>query len=281
MGLKKFKPNTPTQRFRTVSTFEEITKTTPERSLVEGLPRTGGRNNKGNISQRRIGGRHKRLYRIIDFRRDKAGVPARVRSIEYDPNRSARIALLFYADGEKRYILAPVGLSVGETLLSGDSDAVEIRPGNAMPLRRVPLGSTIHNVELLPGKGGQVARSAGTYCEIVAKEGKNALLRLRSGEVRKFNLQCMCTIGQVGNTDHENIVSGKAGRSRWLGRRPKVRGVAMNPVDHPMGGGEGKSSGGRHPVSPTGVPAKGYKTRKKKKPSDKMIVKRREKKRRG
>jgi large subunit ribosomal protein L2 len=279
MGIKKFKPVTPTLRFRTVSDFEEITKTVPERSLVRGLPRTGGRNNHGNISQRRIGGRHKRLYRIIDFRRDKNGVPAKVHSIEYDPNRSARIALLHYVDGEKRYILAPAGLKVGDPLLSGDSETVEIRPGNAMPLRRVPLGSNVHNVELFPGKGGQVARSAGTYCQVVAKEGQNALVRLRSGEVRKFNLECMCTIGQVGNLDHENIVSGKAGRSRWLGNRPRVRGVAMNPHDHPMGGGEGKSSGGRHPCSPTGVPAKGYKTRKKK-PSDRMIVSRR-KKRRG
>ena len=279
MGIKKFKPVTPTLRFRAVSTFEEITKTVPERSLIRGLPRTGGRNNQGNISQRRIGGRHKRLYRIIDFKRDKNGVPAKVHSIEYEPNRSARIALLHYVDGEKRYIIAPAGLNVGETLLSGDSEAVEIRPGNAMPLRRVPLGSTIHNVELFPGKGGQVARSAGTYCQLVAKEGQNALIRMRSGEVRKFNLECKCTIGQVGNLDHENIVSGKAGRSRWLGNRPRVRGVAMNPHDHPMGGGEGKSSGGRHPCSPTGVPAKGFKTRKKK-PSDRLIVSRR-KARRG
>jgi large subunit ribosomal protein L2 len=263
-----------------VATFDEITKTTPERSLVEGLPRTGGRNNKGNVSQRRIGGRHRRLYRIIDFKRDKIGIPAKVKAIEYDPNRSARIALLAYADGEKRYILAPLGLSVGETLLSGDSETVEIRPGNAMPLRRVPLGSSIHNLELMPGKGGQVARSAGTYCQLVAKEGQNALVRLRSGEVRKFNLECMCTIGQVGHLDHENIVWGKAGRSRWLGKRPKVRGVAMNPHDHPMGGGEGKSSGGRHPCSPKGIPSKGYKTRKRK-PSDAMIVNRREKRRRG
>jgi large subunit ribosomal protein L2 len=281
MGLKRFKPVTPPQRFRTVSSFEEITSTTPERSLVEGLPRTGGRNNKGNMSQRRIGGRHRRLYRIIDFRRDKREVPARVKSIEYDPNRSANIALLAYADGEKRYILAPLGISVGDTLLSGDSEAVEIRPGNAMPLRRVPLGSSIHNLELAPGKGGQVARSAGTYCQLVAKEGKFALIRLRSGEVRKFSLDCMCTIGQVGNLDHENVVWGKAGRSRWLGKRPKVRGVAMNPHDHPMGGGEGKSSGGRHPCSPQGIPSKGYKTRRKKKPSDSMIVKRREKRHRG
>ena len=274
MGIKKFNPVTPTLRFRTVSTFEEITKTSPERALVEGLRRTGGRNNKGNVSARHIGGGHKRLYRIIDFKRDKAGVPARVNAIEYDPNRSARIALLFYADGEKRYILAPLGLTVGDTVVAGDADNVDIRPGNAMPLRRVPLGSSVHNVELLPGKGGQVARSAGTYCQLVAKEGKNALLRLRSGEVRKFNLECMCTIGQVGNLDHENIVWGKAGRSRWLGKRPHVRGVAMNPHDHPMGGGEGKSSGGRHPCSPKGIPSKGFKTRKKK-PSDKMIVTRR------
>jgi large subunit ribosomal protein L2 len=274
MGIKKFNPVTPTLRFRTVSTFEEITKTKPERSLVEGLRRTGGRNNKGNVSARHIGGGHKRLYRIIDFKRDKAGVPARVKAIEYDPNRSARIALLFYADGEKRYILAPLGLGVGDTVMAGDTETVDIRPGNAMPLRRVPLGASVHNVELLPGKGGQVARSAGTYCQLVAKEGKNALLRLRSGEVRKFNLECMCTIGQVGNLDHENIVWGKAGRSRWLGKRPHVRGVAMNPHDHPMGGGEGKSSGGRHPCSPKGIPSKGFKTRKKK-PSDKMIVTRR------
>jgi large subunit ribosomal protein L2 len=274
MGIKKFNPVTPTLRFRTVSTFEEITKTTPERSLVEGLRRTGGRNNKGNVSARHVGGGHKRLYRIIDFKRDKTGVPARVKAIEYDPNRSARIALLFYADGEKRYILAPLGLTVGDTIVSGDAEVVDIRPGNAMPLRRVPLGSSVHNVELLPGKGGQVARSAGTYCQLVAKEGRNALLRLRSGEVRKFNLECMCTIGQVGNLDHENIVGGKAGRSRWLGKRPHVRGVAMNPHDHPMGGGEGKSSGGRHPCSPKGIPSKGFKTRKKK-PSDKMIVTRR------
>jgi len=274
MGIKKFNPVTPTLRFRTVSTFEEITKTKPERSLVQGLRRTGGRNNKGNVSARHIGGGHKRLYRIIDFKRDKAGVPAKVNAIEYDPNRSARIALLFYADGEKRYILAPLGLTVGDTVVAGDADNVDIRPGNAMPLRRVPLGSSVHNVELLPGKGGQVARSAGTYCQLVAKEGKNALLRLRSGEVRKFNLECMCTIGQVGNLDHENIVWGKAGRSRWLGKRPHVRGVAMNPHDHPMGGGEGKSSGGRHPCSPKGIPSKGFKTRKKK-PSDKMIVTRR------
>jgi large subunit ribosomal protein L2 len=276
MGIKKFKPVTPTLRFRTVSAFEEITKTVPERSLVRGLPRTGGRNNMGNISQRRIGGRHKRLYRIIDFRRDKRGVPAKVHSIEYDPNRSARIALLHYVDGEKRYILAPAGLKVGETLLSGDSEAVEIRPGNAMPLRRVPLGSNIHNIELFPGKGGQVARSAGTYCQLVAKEGQNGLVRLRSGEVRKFNLECMCTIGQVGNLDHENISIGKAGRSRWLGKRPHVRGVAMNPVDHPLGGGEGKTSGGRHPVTPWGVPTKGYKTRRNKR-TDSFIVERRKK----
>ena len=280
MGLKKFNPYTPSQRYRTVSSFEEITRSFPERSLVEGLRRTGGRNNQGNVSQRRIGGRHRRLYRIIDFKRDKLGVPAKVKTIEYDPNRSARIALLAYADGEKRYILALLGLTVGEVVVSGDSEAVEIKPGNAMPLRRVPLGSSIHNLELMPGKGGQVARSAGSYCQLMAKEGQNGLVRLRSGEVRKFNLECRCTIGQVGNLDHENEVSGKAGRSRWLGNRPKVRGVAMNPHDHPMGGGEGKSSGGRHPCSPKGIPSKGFKTRKKK-PSDRLIVKRREKKGRG
>ena len=279
MPIRKYNPTSPGRRFQTVQTFDDTTATEPYKPLVEPIRKSGGRNNHGELTSWWRGGGHKRLYRIIDFKRDKNGVPAKVHAIEYDPNRSARIALLHYVDGEKRYIIAPAGLQVGETLLSGDSEAVEIRPGNAMPLRRVPLGSTIHNVELFPGKGGQVARSAGTYCQLVAKEGQNALIRMRSGEVRKFNLECKCTIGQVGNLDHENIVSGKAGRSRWLGNRPRVRGVAMNPHDHPMGGGEGKSSGGRHPCSPTGVPAKGFKTRKKK-PSDRLIVSRR-KARRG
>jgi large subunit ribosomal protein L2 len=281
MGLKKFKPITPGLRFKQLPTFEEVTKKEPEKSLLRKLPRTGGRNNQGNISQRRIGGRHRRHYRVIDFRRDKLNVPARVAAIEYDPNRSAYIALLFYADGEKRYILAPLGLKKGDTVVAGDSkQAVEIQPGNSLLLGNVPLGASVHNVELIPGKGGQVARSAGTFCQVMAKEGNYALLRLRSGEVRKFHVNCRCTLGQVGNLDHQNVQSGKAGRSRWLGRRPSVRGVAMNPVDHPMGGGEGKSSGGRHPCTPSGKPTKGYKTRRKKQ-SDRLIVTRREKKRRG
>ncbi len=281
MGLKKFKPTTPGLRFRQISTFEEITKKKPERSLLTKLPKTGGRNNKGNISQRGIGGRHRRHYRVVDFRRDKLNVPAKVAAIEYDPNRSARIALLHYVDGEKRYILAPLELTVGQTVVSGDdTHEVEIQAGNALPLGRIPLGSSVHNVELQPGKGGQVARAAGSFCQLVAKEGKYALLRLRSGEVRRFHVDCRATLGQVGNHDHQNISSGKAGRSRWLGRRPSVRGVAMNPVDHPMGGGEGKSSGGRHPCTPKGKPTKGFKTRRKK-PSDRLVVTRRSKKRRG
>jgi large subunit ribosomal protein L2 len=282
MGLKKFKPITPGLRFRQLSSFEEITKKEPEKSLLRKLPRTGGRNNKGNISQRRIGGRHRRHYRVIDFKRDKLNIPARVATIEYDPNRSSRIALLHYVDGEKRYILAPQDLTVGMTVVSADQDHdVEIQTGNALPLGRAPLGSWVHNVELFPGKGGQVARAAGAFCQLVAKEGGYALLRMRSGEVRRFHVNCRATLGQVGNLDHQNVVSGKAGRSRWLGRRPSVRGVAMNPVDHPMGGGEGKSSGGRHPCTPKGKPTKGYRTRRAKKPSDRLIVTRRSKKRRG
>ncbi len=273
MGLKKFRPLTPTLRYKTVSDFEEITKKTPEKGLVRPLKKSGGRNNHGHMTSRHRGGGHKRRYRMIDFRRGKDGVPARVASIEYDPVRSARIALLNFVDGDKRYIIAPDGLKVGDTVKTG-SDA-DIRVGNTLPLGRVPLGTNIHNVELFPGKGGQIARGAGSYCQLLAKEGRYAQLRLPSGEVRSFLLECKCTIGQVGNLDHENVVIGKSGRARWLGRRPHVRGVAMNPVDHPMGGGEGKSSGGRHPCTPKGKPTKGYKTRKKGKASDRYIVKRR------
>jgi large subunit ribosomal protein L2 len=272
MGLKKFKAITPALRYKTLPDFEEITKTEPEKSLVESLRRTGGRNNRGQISCRHKGGGHRRRYRIIDFRREKDGVPAKVVAIEYDPNRSARIALLHYADGEKRYIVAPVGLSVGDAIVSGES--TDIKAGNALLLRNVPLGTQVHNVELVPGKGAQLARGAGSFCQVVAKEGDYVQLRLPSGEIRMVHLNARCTIGQVGNIEHENIVVGKAGKSRWLGKRPSVRGVAMNPIDHPMGGGEGKSSGGRHPCSPWGKPTKGFKTRKKKL-SDKLILKRR------
>lgn len=273
MGIKKFRPLTPTLRYMTVSDFEEITKTTPEKSLLRPLKKSGGRNNKGHLTARHRGGGHKRRYRLIDFRRAKEDVPAKVASIEYDPVRSARIALLHFADGDKKYIIAADGLKVGDTVSAGSG--VDIRVGNTLPLAKVPLGTNIHNVELFPGKGGQVARGAGSYCQLLAREGRYAQLRLPSGEVRQFLIECKCTIGQVGNVDHENIVIGKGGRMRWLGRRPHVRGVAMNPVDHPMGGGEGKTSGGRHPCTPKGKPTKGYKTRKKGKTSDRMIVKRR------
>src|SRR5262245_38932868 len=272
MALRKFRPLTPTQRFRTVANFGDITRSTPEPGLTEKLHRPGGRNNRGHTSSWLRGGGHRRNYRIIDFKRDKAGIPARVAHIEYDPNRSARIALLHYADGEKRYIIAPQSLGVGDTVAAGPD--VEVKPGNAMPLRAVPLGTFVYNVELVPGKGGQLSRSAGTYCQVMAREGDHAQLRLPSGEIRKVAVQCMCAIGMVGNEDHQNIVIGKAGKSRWLGRRPSVRGVAMNPVDHPMGGGEGKSSGGRHPCSPWGLLTKGKKTRKRKL-SDRMILRRR------
>ncbi|OQX88885.1 50S ribosomal protein L2 [candidate division KSB1 bacterium 4484_87] len=275
MPVKHFKPITPSLRFKTVSTFEEITKTKPERSLVTKLTKTGGRNNRGRVTSRRRGGGHKRAYRIIDFKRDKIDIPARVAAIEYDPNRSARIALLHYVDGEKRYILSPDGLKVGDTIVSAEK--TEIQVGNTMKLANIPLGSVVHNIELKIGKGGQLARSAGAYAQLVAKEGKYAQLRMPSGEVRMVLLECKATLGQVGNLDHENITIGKAGKSRWLGRRPKVRGVAMNPIDHPMGGGEGKSSGGRHPCTPWGKITKGLKTRKKKS-SDALIVKRRKKK---
>ncbi len=273
MGIKKLKPTSPGRRFQTVSDFQEITTDTPEKSLVKGLTKKSGRNNSGRITSRRRGSGCKRKYRDIDFKRNKFDVPAKVVSIEYDPNRSARIALLSYVDGEKRYILAPVGLQVGAFVQAGDG--VDIQPGNALPLSRIPVGTFVHNIELTPGRGGQMARSAGTYAQLVAKESKYALLKLPSGEVRKVLASNTASVGQVGNVEHENISLGKAGRNRWLGRRPKVRGVAMNPVDHPLGGGEGKSSGGRHPVSPWGRPTKGYKTRSRKKASDKLIVSKR------
>jgi large subunit ribosomal protein L2 len=273
MAIKKVRPTSPGRRSQTYSTFEEITRREPEKSLVEALPKSGGRNNHGRVTCRYRGGGHKRRYRVIDFKRDKMEVPAKVFSIEYDPNRSARIALLHYLDGEKRYILAPQNLAVGDTVVA--SDKADIKPGNAMPLKNIPLGTLVHNIELKVGKGGQMVRGAGTYAQLMAKEGKHVLLKLPSGELRMVLANCMATIGQLSNTDHSNISIGKAGRTRWLGRKPHVRGVAKNPVDHPHGGGEGRSSGGRHPVSPWGVPTKGYKTRKKKKDSDKLIVKRR------
>ena len=272
MAVRRYKPTSPGRRFQTVSTFEEITSSSPERSLLRSVKKSGGRNSNGRITSRRRGGGHKRRYRVIDFKRVKDAVPARVASIEYDPNRSARVALLHYLDGEKRYILAPAGIQIGETVMSGPQ--ADIRPGNAMALSDMPLGMTIHNIELSPGKGGQLARSAGASAQLMAREGKYAQLRLASGEMRLVLVTCRATIGQVGNADHENISVGKAGRSRWLGRRPRVRGVAMNPVDHPHGGGEGKTSGGRHPVTPWGVPTKGYKTRRNKR-TDKFIVRRR------
>lgn len=272
MGVKKFKPTTPSRRFATVSDFAEITKIKPEKSLLQPLPKSGGRNVYGRITTRHIGGGHKRKYRIIDFKRNKDNIPAKVVAIEYDPNRSARIALLSYADGEKRYILAPLNVKVGEQLMSGED--VDIKPGNCLPLRKIPVGTTVHAVELIPGKGAQLARSAGASTQIVAKEGNYAHLRLPSSEVRLVNLNCRATIGEVGNPEHEILSVGKAGKSRWLGKRPTVRGTVMNPVDHPHGGGEGKSSSGRHPVTPWGKPTLGYRTRKKK-PSDKFILKRR------
>jgi large subunit ribosomal protein L2 len=272
MAIRKYKPTSPGRRFQTCSDFDEITRTVPEKSLLIPLKRTGGRNCYGRITMRHVGGGHKRRYRAIDFRRDKVEIPAKVAELEYDPNRSSRIALLHYLDGEKRYIIAPLKMDVGDTIVS--SDRADIKPGNTMPIKNIPLGSLIHNVELKVGRGGQLIRSAGTYGQLMAKEEGYAQVRLPSGEVRKILLECKATIGQVGNIDHENISIGKAGRSRWLGRRPKVRGVAMNPVDHPMGGGEGKSSGGRHPCTPWGVPTKGHKTRKNKN-TDKYIVKRR------
>ncbi len=272
MAVRRVKPTSPGRRFQTYATFEEITKTTPEKSLVKILKKSAGRNNHGRITLRRRGGGHKRYYRIIDFKRNKDGVPAKVATIEYDPNRSARIALLHYADGEKRYILAPLNLKVGDQVVSGPQ--ADIKPGNALPLANIPLGTHIHNIELKLGKGGQLVRGAGGYAQLMAKEDRYALVKLPSGEVRMVLLLCKATVGQLGNLRHENITLGKAGRARWKGRRPKVRGVAMNPVDHPMGGGEGRSSGGRHPCSPWGMPTKGYRTRKNRQ-TDRYIVKRR------
>lgn len=273
MATRKLKPTSPGRRFQTISDYAEVTRTTPEKSLTRGLTKKAGRNNNGRMTSRRRGGGHKRLYRIIDFKRSKQGIPAKVTEIEYDPNRSARIALLTYADGEKRYIIAPVGLKQGDVVFSGQG--ADIKPGNALFIADIPTGTVLHNIELRPGRGGQFCRAAGTYAQLIAKEGKYGLLRMPSGEVRKVLVTCMATVGQVGNIHHENISLGKAGRNRWLGRRPKVRGVAMNPIDHPLGGGEGRSSGGRHPVSPWGKPTKGYRTRNKKKASSKLIVKRR------
>jgi large subunit ribosomal protein L2 len=275
MAVKKYKPTTPSRRFYSVVSSDGITVKKPHKPLTEGKKRISGRNNHGRMTLRRRGGGAKKVYRKIDFKRDKRDIEARVSTIEYDPNRSARIALLTYLDGEKRYILAPDGLKVGDRVVAGDR--AKATRGNAMPIGNMPLGTIIHNLELSPGKGGQMARSAGTFVQIVGKEGKYCIVRLPSGEMRNINARCYATVGQVGNQDHFNISLGKAGRSRWKGRRPKVRGVAMNPVDHPHGGGEGKSSGGRHPVTPWGVPTKGYKTRQKNKPSDKYIIKRRKK----
>ncbi|MFO7667107.1 MAG: 50S ribosomal protein L2 [Desulfobacterales bacterium] len=275
MAVKKVKPTSAGRRFQVYSSFEEVTSSQPEKSLVRASNKSGGRNVHGHITSRHIGGGSKRHYRIIDFKRDKRGIPARVASIEYDPNRSARIALLHYVDGEKRYILAPLNLSVNDTVMSGPE--ADIKPGNSLPLSNIPLGTHIHNIELKVGKGGQIVRSAGTFAQLMAKENKYALIKLPSGEVRMVLLNCCATIGQLGNVVHENISLGKAGRKRWLGKRPKVRGVAMNPVDHPMGGGEGRSSGGRHPCSPWGIPSKGHKTRKNKRTSLYIVKKRTQK----
>jgi len=273
MGIKQLKSVTPGSRFASRSDFSELTTRIPEKSLTKALRKSGGRNNTGRITIRRRGGGHKRRYRLIDFKRNKFDIPGRVMTVEYDPNRSANISLIQYADGEKRYILSPVGIKVDDSILSGEN--VPLKVGNCLQLKNVPAGLFVHNIELLPGKGGQMVRSAGASAQVMAHDGGLCTLKLPSGEIRMVRDNCMATIGQVGNRIHEQIVSGKAGRSRWLGRRPKVRGVAMNPVDHPMGGGEGKSSGGRHPTTPWGKPTKGYKTRKKNKKSDAMIVKRR------
>ena len=275
MALKKLRPTTPGQRFRVAPAFDEITSATPEKSLLTPLKKSGGRNSSGKMSNRYIGGGHKTQYRIVDFKRDKSGVPATVKTIEYDPNRTARIALLHYADGEKRYIIAPAGLSVGAQIVSGTGVAPEV--GNALPLREMPLGTIVHNIELQPGQGAAIARSAGTYAQLVAREDRYATLKLPSGEMRMVLVTCTATVGTVSNGDHMNVVMGKAGRNRWAGRRPRVRGVAMNPVDHPMGGGEGKSSGG-HPRSRNGIFAKGQKTRNKNKYSENLIVSRKGKK---
>lgn len=272
MAIKKVKPTSQGRRFQEYAAFDEITAGKPERRLIRSTKKSGGRNANGRITVRHRGGGHKRYYRMIDFKRDKDGIPARVATIEYDPNRSSRIALLHYADGEKRYILAPAKLAVGDTVMSGPD--AEIKPGNALPLSQIPLGTQIHNIELQYRKGGQLVKSAGGYAQLMAKEGRYATVKLPSGEVRMVLQACKASIGQIGNVDHANISIGKAGRTRMLGRRPRVRGVAMNPVDHPMGGGEGRSSGGRHPCTPWGKPTKGYRTRKNKS-SDRLIIKRR------
>ena len=275
MGTKRYSPNTPGLRFLVTSDFAELTKKSPERSLTAPIKRTGGRNNFGRMTSRRMGGGHKRRYRMVDFKRTKFEVPANVAAIEYDPNRSARIALLHYVDGSKAYILAPLGLNVGDTVVA--SDSADIKPGNALRLSAIPLGTFVHNVELKIGRGGQICRAAGCFAQVMAKEGKYVLLRLPSGELRNVLGECRATVGQVGNLEHENVQLGKAGRARWLGYRPYVRGTAMNPIDHPHGGGEGRTKGGRHPVTPWGKPTKGYKTRSKKNPTNRFIVKRREK----
>jgi len=274
MGLRKLKPNTPGQRHKIISDFSSVTAGSPEKSLTKGKSKSGGRNNSGKMTMRYIGGGHKKKYRIIDFKRDKQDIPATVKSIEYDPNRSARIALLVYADGEKKYIIAPEGLAIGSSVMSGAKATPEV--GNTMYLKDIPLGTTIHNIELYPGKGASIARSAGSYAQLNARDGKYAIVKMPSGEVRMILITCTATIGSVSNSEHSLTVSGKAGRSRWKGRRPRVRGVVMNPVDHPMGGGEGKSSGG-HPRSRKGLPAKGYKTRSKTKASNRFIIDRRNK----
>jgi large subunit ribosomal protein L2 len=274
MPIRKYKPTSPGRRQMSVQTYDEITVTSPYRPLTETMKKSGGRNNTGEVTMWWRGGGHKRLYRIIDFKRDKKNIPGTISTIEYDPNRSARIALVTYADGDKRYILQPLGMKVGDTIIS--ADAADILPGNTLPLKNIPQGTQVHNVELKPGRGGQMARSAGASVQVVAKEGDYVSVKMPSGEIRKILQDCLATVGQVGNLDHENVSVGKAGRTRWKGRKPHVRGVAMNPVDHPLGGGEGKTSGGRHPVTPWGVPTKGYKTRTRK-PSDKCIVQRRPK----
>ena len=275
MPVRKLKPRSPGSRSRTIPGFEEITKSTPEKRLLDAIARTGGRNNRGRMTSKRRGGGHRKQYRIIDFKRNKDGVEAKVASVEYDPNRSANIALLVYGDGEKRYILSPDGLGVGDRVTSGDD--AEIRTGNSLPIKLIPEGTQVHNIELRCGKGGQMARSAGASAQLMAKEGSYATLKLSSGEVRLVGVSCRATIGVVGNSEHANVSYGKAGRTRWIGRRPRVRAVAMNPVDHPMGGGEGRSSGGRHPCSPWGQPAKGFKTRSPRKSSNKFILNRRKK----
>ena len=277
MAVRKLNPRTPGTRHRTIPGFEEITKSTPEKSLLESISRTGGRNNRGRMTAKRRGGGHRKQYRIIDFKRNKDNVEARVEGVEYDPNRSANIALLVYGDGEKRYILSPNGLKVGDKVASGDK--AEIKTGNSLPIKLIPEGTQLHNIELRCGKGGQIARSAGASAQLMAKEGSYGTIKLSSGEVRLVQLNCRATIGVVGYSEHNNVSHGKAGRTRWVGRRPRVRAVAMNPIDHPMGGGEGKSSGGRHPCSPWGQPAKGYKTRAPRKSSNSLILSRRKKRR--